>query len=61
MVNVIFRCPNTGMNVQHSLDERPDAGADEVVAVHCPACARIHLFNVAEQRLLGGTPTAENG
>jgi hypothetical protein len=46
MPNILFRCPNTGMNVQHTFDERSAASANEVAVVQCPACARIHLINV---------------
>ncbi|MBR0764836.1 hypothetical protein ABIF65_005774 [Bradyrhizobium japonicum] len=55
MSNVLFRCPNTGMNVQHLLGDS-SAKADKVVAVvHCPACARIHLVNVATGELARDT------
>lgn len=52
MSNTLFRCPNTGMNVQHVVAEpssRKESGA--IVAVNCPACARIHLVNVATGEL----------
>lgn len=52
MSNILFRCPNTGMNVQHPICE-PASGAraEAVLVVHCPACARIHLINVATGEL----------
>lgn len=55
MSNVLFRCPNTGMNVQHLLGNSSEK-ADEVVAVvHCPAGARIHLVSVATGELARDT------
>lgn len=50
MSHILFRCPNTGMNVQHRVN---DAGtsANEVAAVQCPACTRIHLVNLATGQL----------
>ena len=47
MSNILFRCPNTGMNVQHLVGEPPPGTAiGAVTVVQCPACARIHLVNV---------------
>ena len=55
MSHVLFRCPNTGMNVQYPLGDSSEE-ADEVVAVvHCSACARIHLVNVATGELARDT------
>ena len=51
MSNVLFRCPNTGMNVQYRIDDDAGAGANEVAAVQCLACARIHLINRATGQL----------
>ena len=53
MSNSLFRCPNTGMNVQHDVGEassEKEVGA--VVVVNCPACARIHLVNAATGELV---------
>jgi hypothetical protein len=52
-LNFIFRCPNTGMNVQHRIDAPPASAANEVVAVHCLACSRPHLINVNTFEVLG--------
>lgn len=52
MSNILFRCPNTGMNVQHPIDGSCSGKADGAIAVvDCPACARIHLINVATGEL----------
>jgi hypothetical protein len=48
MPNTLFRCPNTGMNVQHFVAESSSGDEHEaIVALNCPACARIHLVNAA--------------
>ncbi|RXH18341.1 hypothetical protein [Bradyrhizobium guangzhouense] len=53
MSKTLFRCPNTGMNVQHHVGEASSETKDgAVVVVSCPACARIHLMNVATGRLV---------
>jgi hypothetical protein len=54
MANLIFKCPRTGLNVQHWL-------ADEVVSdtrstyepVVCQACTRLHFVNKTSGKLLG--------
>ena len=52
MPSVIFRCPNTGRNVQGWLDEDVSA-SDVYVSVECPACTRSHLVNPKTGRVLG--------
>ena len=51
MSTTLFRCPNTGMNVQHSFEKRSSERDDALVVVNCPACARIHLVNAATGEL----------
>ena len=43
----IFRCPATGLNVQHIFDdEAPETGDERAyVGVRCLACSGIHLVN----------------
>ena len=49
--NIVFKCPQTGMNVQYRLGDEP---ADRThVSVHCPACTRLHLIDRATGQLLG--------
>lgn len=51
---ILFKCPKTGMNVQHELDGGPDvAVADTHVSVPCPACASLHFINTTTGKLLG--------
>lgn len=49
--HILFKCPQTGMNVQHRLSDAPANGTH--VSVPCPACARLHLIDRSTGRLLG--------
>jgi hypothetical protein len=53
MANFVFRCPATGLNVQHQLDEDPDISENEYEAITCLACARLHLLNRKTGKVLG--------
>jgi len=53
MANFVFRCPATGFNVQHRLDDDPDVSENEYEAIACPACTSIHLVNRKTGKLLG--------
>jgi hypothetical protein len=54
MGNVIFKCPQTGLNVQHWLDEtEPDDRASASETVVCAACNRLHFINRMNGKLLG--------
>ena len=53
---ILFRCPRTGINVQHRIDdERPESSepADSYVSVRCPACMSLHFVNSTTGKLLG--------
>ena len=53
---IIYKCPRTGMNVQHRLDDvTPEGRAVESVhvSVKCPACTSLHFVNAATGKLLG--------
>jgi hypothetical protein len=48
----IFRCPTTGLNVQHVFEEAPETDDDRVyVGVRCLACSGIHLVSRTTGRL----------
>jgi hypothetical protein len=51
---ILFKCPQTGMNVQHSLPATDD---DEPRGTHksivCPACSKLHFLNRLTGKLLG--------
>jgi hypothetical protein len=53
MVHFIFRCPATGMNVQHAVDDDEDVPDNEFEAITCPAYTRLHLLNRRTGKLLG--------
>jgi len=54
MAQLVFRCPQTGMNVQHRLEDlkpcEPQRVYEQVV---CKACTRIHFLNRATGKLVG--------
>ncbi|MGY3037717.1 putative C2H2 Zn-finger protein [Bradyrhizobium sp. USDA 4354] len=50
--NIIFKCPRTGMNVQHWLSGATSDAADTHVSVRCPACAALHHVNIASGKTL---------
>ena len=53
--NIIFKCPVTGMNVQHRLaaESVSDASRFEFETVPCQACTRLHFINRLSGKLLG--------
>jgi hypothetical protein len=55
MGNIIFKCPRTGMNVQHWLADEPDPkdplGTYDTVI--CKACSGLHFINRSSGKLLG--------
>lgn len=54
MVNVIIRCPRTGLNVQILLASDPSTDqVDAYESVTCPACQRLHFVNKITGKLLG--------
>ena len=44
---IVFRCPQTGMNVQTHLEkqQRPEGRSFQSFA--CPACTRLHFIDLA--------------
>lgn len=50
---IVFKCPQTGLNVQHRLTAEPGDAPDTHISVSCPACTRLHLINRATGKLLG--------
>ncbi len=52
---ILFRCPRTGMNVQHRIDDwrlESSEPADSYVPVRCPACMSLHFVNSTTGKLL---------
>jgi hypothetical protein len=55
MGNIIFKCPRTGMNVQHWLADEPAPDDPQCTyeTVVCQACSRFHFINRSSGKLLG--------
>lgn len=52
--HIIFKCPQTGMNVQHWLAETPEETSEDAYeSVDCPACALAHFIHRETGKLLG--------
>ena len=50
---IIFRCPQTGMDVQTLLDKQEKDEALIYESVICPACTRLHFINKSTGKALG--------
>jgi hypothetical protein len=50
--NILFKCPRTGMNVQHWLAGASSQSVDTHVSVPCPACGSLHIVNTCTGKLL---------
>jgi hypothetical protein len=55
MANIIFKCPRTGLNVQHWLedDPTPDNPSSGYESVTCSACRGLHFLNRSNGKLVG--------
>src|SRR6266478_564447 len=55
MDSFVFKCPCTGMNVQHRFADEPapDGPHCTYQTVLCQACSRLHFINRSSRRLLG--------
>jgi hypothetical protein len=53
--HIVFRCPQTGLNVQHWLADAPEDTKDSHAPVTCPACTKTHFIQNSTGKLLGGT------
>ena len=52
--HIIYKCPRTGMNVQHWLDKAPaDRSEGAYKSVDCPACTLAHFIHRETGKLLG--------
>ena len=49
----LYRCPDTGDNVQAWADDEPDDDDFTCVQVRCLACAQLHLVNLKTGKVLG--------
>ena len=53
MANSVFKCPVTGFNIQHELDDDKDVLDNEFKAIKCRACMKVHFINQKTGKLLG--------
>jgi len=55
MTSLIFRCPNTGLNVQAWLAEEAanQESADVFEPITCTACSQLHWVNPGTGKILG--------
>jgi hypothetical protein len=54
MVTFLYRCPNTGMNVQGWVADDPAAQKDSrYETITCVACQRVHLVNPKTGKVAG--------
>jgi hypothetical protein len=51
--HILFKCPQTGMHVQHWLPAAPDEPQGTHRSITCPACAKLHFVNSSTGKLLG--------
>jgi hypothetical protein len=62
--NILFKCPRTGMNVQHRLPD-PAADAQDAGSAHaavpCLACGALHFVNNATGKLLADEAGRQGG
>jgi hypothetical protein len=58
MLPLIFRCPNTGLNVQAWITDDPTKADDDTFEqATCTACTRLHLINPKTGEVLGTDDT----
>lgn len=52
--HIVFKCPQTGLNVQHWLADEPDDLIGTIYKpVVCQACTKLHFVNISTGKLLG--------
>jgi hypothetical protein len=56
---ILFKCPQTGINVQHWLEAGPNEPEGSHKSVVCPACTNLHFINSATGKLLGEEKRAD--
>jgi hypothetical protein len=53
MPTFVYRCPNTGLNVQGFSAEEVPADDESFETLTCLACRQVHLVNPTTGRVLG--------
>lgn len=44
---IVFRCPQTGMNVQTHLEKQSKPDGRSIASFACPACMGLHFLDLA--------------
>jgi hypothetical protein len=57
MISVIYRCPATGLSIDHWFEPADEPETYENVT--CRACNRVHFVNVPTGRVLVARPSEE--
>ncbi len=50
---IVFRCPQTGMNVQTHLEKQQRTEGRSFESFACPACTRVHFIDLASGQPIG--------
>lgn len=50
---IVFRCPQTGLNVQTHLEKQQRTGERYFESFACPACTRVHFIDLASGQPIG--------
>lgn len=50
---IVFRCPQTGMNVQTHLERQQSPEGRSFESFACPACTRLHFIDLASGQPIG--------
>jgi hypothetical protein len=53
MAVFLYRCPNTGLNVQGWTADEPPQDDETFEPVNCTLCGRVHLVNPRTAKVLG--------
>jgi hypothetical protein len=53
--HIMFKCPQTSINVQHWLADTEEGEKEAYVSVICQACNRLHFIHNSTGNLLGKT------
>ena len=52
--HILFKCANTGLSVQHWLEDAADGTPEsDYQSVVCPACTRLHFIHRETGKLVG--------
>lgn len=50
---IVYRCPQTGMNVQTHFEKQQRREGRSFESFSCPACTRVHFIDLASGRPIG--------